>query len=118
MNMGDCSKSDMLDNLITLGVTTAATTKQRQIGTFCTGCKAQHSTMSLNPTHTSPKHVRQRITPIQLRRYGQTSPCDWIPRTEAHRSGCCRMLRAPAKCEVVSAMLLAGSERCKGAMCA
>lgn len=95
VNMRDYTKADMLDNLISLGVTTAATTKQRQIGTFCTGCKAQHSTMPLNRTHTSPKHVRQRITTIQLRRYGQTSPCDWIPRSEAHRSGCWRMLRAP-----------------------
>lgn len=47
--------------------------------TFCISSKAQLGVMSPNPPHTSPKHVRQRITAIQLGRYGQISLCDWIP---------------------------------------
>lgn len=46
--------------------------------TFCISSQAQLGMMSPNPTHTSPKHVRQGITTIQLGRYGQISPCDWI----------------------------------------
>lgn len=46
--------------------------------TFCISSQAQLGMMSPNPTHTSPKHVRQGITTIQLGRYGQISLCDWI----------------------------------------
>lgn len=87
INMKGCSKADICDNLISLSAPGPAKPKEQQICTFCTDCKAQYGMMSLNPTHTSPKHVRQRITAIQLRRYGQISQCDWIPRSEAHLSG-------------------------------
>lgn len=49
---------------------------------FCISSQAQLGTMSPNPTHTSPKHVRQGITTIQLWRYSQISLCDWILCTE------------------------------------
>lgn len=101
INMEGYSKADICDNLISLSATRSATPEERQIRTFCADCKAQHGMMSLNPTHTSPKHVRQRITAIQLRRYGQISPCDWIPSSEERPSGlwvCVRACVSSAKC--------------------
>lgn len=46
--------------------------------TFCISSQTEVGMMPPNPTHTSPKHVRQGITTIQLGRYGQISLCDWI----------------------------------------
>lgn len=57
-------------------------------GTFCTSSKAQLGMMSPNPSNTSPKDVRQRITAIQLGRCGQISLCDWIPWRKRGRLEC------------------------------
>lgn len=54
-------------------------TAQISLALVCISSKAQLGMMSRNPTNTSPEDVRQRITTIQLGRYGQISLCDWIP---------------------------------------
>lgn len=60
INMEENSKADILDNLKRLSGAALAAPKKRQICTFCTGCKAQHGTMSLNPTHSHPQNMLDR----------------------------------------------------------
>lgn len=81
--------------------------------TFCISSKAQLGMMSPNPTNTSPEDVRQRITTIQLGRYGQISLCDWIPWRERRLwVGCgdvlsicvCMCLRPSVCCEACTCL--------------